>query len=171
MAKFSISKNSTTLGKTLAGFIPAIKTPESMRKYGQMAADIIKLRTRLGSGVSSDGADKGPLKKLADSTKQKRQYLADKGKLSSDTSVGKSNLTESGQLLDSMKVISTEYGSAKIGPSGSRDDGKKNEDIGDYVTDAGRPFNNLAKVEIKRVQDAVKSDIRDAVKTLLTKGR
>jgi hypothetical protein len=168
MAKVTI-QGVKELVKALEEGSREVYSAKNMLGYGQQASDMIKLRTRLGSGVSGDGADKEKLKPLADSTHERRKALQKKGKLSGLTSPGKSNLTQSGQLLDSVTPISSQIGSVTVSPQGSRDDGKDNADIGRYVTDAGRPFNHLSKVEIRRIQTAVQKDLRDAIKRRLTK--
>lgn len=147
-----------------------IASPANMRKYGEMAAGMIRLRTRLGDGVSADGANKQKLKPLAPSTKKKRSGLAARGKLSSQTVPGKSNLTESGQMVDSVSVVEAKQGRVTVSPSGARTDGKTNSDVAGFVTDQGRPFNNLSRVENKRLSDQVKRDIRELAKKALTNG-
>lgn len=143
--------------------------PSNMRKYGKMAADMIKLRTRLGYGVETDGSEKGRLKKLTDYTIEKRKEMKKKGLLSSETSPGRSNLTATGQLLDSLGVTSTGVGFAIVSPHGTRDDGQKNEDVGASVTFNGRPFNNLSQTEIKRVNDELRDDLEKIANEELTK--
>jgi hypothetical protein len=171
--------------------LPAIKSTDQMRKYGEQAASMIKLRTRLGYGVGQDGGEKSSLKPLAKSTIEVRKgnlaffkspstgkpipYKPDKNgagnvQLHPETRPSKSNLTRTGQLLDSEGVTAAGYGSVKVGPSGSRTDSKlTNQQVAKYVTDGGRPFNHLSKVEIKRLQDAIKKQLREAIKRVLTK--
>lgn len=167
MIKFKIPRTKE-LARAITEVMPSILDPDNMRKYAQMGADMVRLRTRLGSGVARDGADKAPLKPLAESTKARREAMQASGRLSSLTSPGKSNLTATGQMLESITVTEVRYGAASVGPSGSRDDGKSNAEVAEHVTDAGRPFNNLSRVETKRLLDAVRRDIRNAAKKLLT---
>jgi len=156
------------LQDAIRAVIPEIKAPANMRKYGDMSAAMIKLRTRLGSGVDASGDSKKALKRLADSTKESRKAKKKKGKLSELTTPNRSNLTETGQLLDSVGVTKSAYGSVTVSPSGSRTDGKTNQKVAEYVTDGGRPFNNLSKIEIKRLSEEVKRDLREAIKKRLT---
>jgi hypothetical protein len=167
MADNKLSKYTTALTQAFRELI----RPSNMRKYGEQAAAMIKLRTRLGQGVERDGAEKTALKSLSDRYKKQRKALQKEGKLSDQTSPGKSNLTRTGQMLDSQGVTSVGEGEAFVGPSGTRDDGKKNEDVAAYVTYAGRPFNNLSKIEVKRVNDAIKSDLKKLLAQALTKAR
>jgi len=177
------------LRDALVRIMPEITSPEAMRKIGDQAASMIKLRTRLGYGVQKDGADKEKLKPLSKTTIEVRKgnlaffkspstgkpipYEPDdngaKVRLHSDTRPSKSNLTRTGQLLDSVKVTKAGRGTVSVGPKGARNDGNlTNEKVGEYVTEGGRPFNNLSKVETKRIQDAVKKDLRDRIKRALT---
>lgn len=148
--------------------IPEITKPAQMRKYGELAAGMIKLRTRLGSGVARDGAEKEKLKALKPSTIERRKGLKKSGQLSGDTSPRKSNLTESGQLLDSVQVTEVGVATVSVGPLGGRSDGLTNQKVADYVTEGGRPFNNISKIETKRLHDEVKRNLRDAIKRVLT---
>jgi hypothetical protein len=177
------------LREAIARVIPEIKAAENMKKLGEQAAGMVKLRTRLGSGVAKDGGDKQKLAKLADSTKAVRAgkiaffrqggktipYVPENPpKLHEHTSPGKSNLTRTGQLLDSVKVTSFGYGEVTVGPEGPRNDPDSkrkltNQQVAKYVTDGGRPFNHLSKVEVKRLSDSVKKQLREAIKRILTK--
>ncbi len=169
--------------------IPKIKSADNMRKIGEQACAMIKLRTRLGSGVEGNGKDKAKLKPLTKSTIEQRKgnlafYVGPSGtpipykpdangakvKLHSDTSPSKSNLTRTGQLLDSEQVTSVGYGKVEVGPKGARYDGKaSNEQVGEWVSKAGRAYNYLSKVEVKRLQDGIKKQLRDLLKRVLTK--
>lgn len=155
--------------ESVGSLMEEILSPESMKKYGEMAAEMIRLRTRLGSGVEREGAEKQKLKPLADSTKKQRQSKKKSGKLSSLTTPNRSNLTDTGQMLDSIRTLSTSRGKAKVGPVGNRSDGKLNERISEWVSEAGRPFNSLTKVEQKRLLDAIKRDFKATLKSRLTK--
>lgn len=82
-------------------------------------AEIITRRTRLGSGVEETGARKTPLAKLASSTKKSRSYKRSRGQLSDKTSPNKSNLTETGEMLDSIKGRAINR-MIEISPTGQR---------------------------------------------------
>lgn len=156
------------LKDALTKALKQIASPANMRKYGETAAGMIKLRTRLGYGVSEDAADKEPLRSLSDTTIERRKELQKKGMLSDLTSPRRSNLTQSGQLLDSIQVTSVDQGEVRVGPKGNRTDGLNNEDLAGYVSDQGRPFNHLSRIESKRMIDAVRKDLRDALARLTT---
>lgn len=162
-------KGANRVAQALREALPAIKDAKNMRKYGEQAASMITLRTRLGDGVERDGAEKAKLRPLKPQTVKSRARAKDQGKLSELTTPQRSNLTRTGQLLDSVQVTKAAYGSVSVGPKGSRREGGKNEDVAKHVTEGGRPFNHLSKVETKRIQDAVKKDLRAEIKRRLTK--
>jgi hypothetical protein len=167
MAKVTV-RGAREMAEHIQAALEQVARPENMRKYAEMASDMVRLRTRLGSGVDADGANKSRLKPLADSTIEERKRLKSRGELSADTSPGRSNLTRTGELLDSIQPTQVSQGSAKIGPDGIRSDGLSNQKVAEYVTAQGRAFNNLSSVELKRIHDAVKRDVRDIIKRLLT---
>ncbi len=181
--------------------LKALRTPEFMQKVGDFAASMIKVRTRLGDGVASQGGSKSSLKPLSkeyidqraalqsgahkaiesavgsEANYQKknqkavyRQSLASAGGLSQFTSPKKSNLTRSGQLLDSIAGKNPTTRTVHVGPTGQRDDGKTNQKIGEYVSDAGRPFNNLSEIELKRVSDYIRLAAKAAIRSVARKG-
>lgn len=146
-----------------------ISSPKYMKEVGQFAADMIKKRSRLGSSVSDRGNQKEKFKQLSDPYVEQRKKDKTNGKLSEFTSAKKSNLTRTGQLLDSIAVKEATPRTATIGPSGQRNDGKSNQKVGEFVSDAGRPFNNLSNVEIKRVSDKIRRDVMSLLKKRLMK--
>jgi len=139
-----------------------------MRTYADEAAKLVKLRTRLGYGVAQPEAERTPLKKLSPWYKKIRQRLASRGELSSQTSVGKSNLTQTGQMLDSIKTTYSTQGLAIYRPTGIRKDGLKNVEVAGSVSRNGRPFLELSKIEVKRVSVLIEEELRKLIKRLLT---
>jgi hypothetical protein len=148
-------------------FNEAISVP-AFRPHMQKAANLIRIRTRLGSGVKSVGGTKQALKPLADSTKENRKRLKIQGKLSSLTSPGKSNLTMTGQMLESLKGDAVSRGKGIIRLTGTRPEGLSNEKLGEYVSEA-RPFMNLTKSELKEIVDDIRKDALQRVRRALTR--
>lgn len=175
-----------------------VLSPESMKVFAEVAAGMVRLRTRLGDGVAKEGAEKQKLKPLAESTIKARQgklgfFRSPRGntvaykrdgknppKLHEKTSPKKSNLTFTGQLLDSIKPKDVRRAHATIGPEGARKStppwpgasapksALTNEQVAQHVTDGGRPFNHLSRVETKRLADAIKKEVRQEIKKRLT---
>jgi hypothetical protein len=146
--------------------VKELRKPSSMRKIGEQAADMIRTRTLLGYGVKDAGAPRARLKPLSASYKARRR---DDDDLSGNTTPGRSNLTRTGQMLDSVRVTDVKEGSVTVGPKGKRADRKMNEQVAEYVTDAGRPFNNISNVEKKRIEDQTKIELEKELATNLTK--
>lgn len=139
-------------------------SPENMRKYGEQAAEAIRVRTRLGYGVPKNDAPRKRLKPIAQRTREKRARNPD---LSEFTSPNRSNLTETGQLTESIKVKSVSQGKAAVGPTGQRrGEDLSNEDLAEYVSDAGRPFNNLSDNENKRIAQSIDRDLQKELKRI-----
>lgn len=151
--------------KDLSAATKSLSTKEYMQGLGQFAAGLIKKRTRLGDGVKSEGAHKEPLKPLSPGYQEARKNDPE---LSEFASPNKSNLTRTGQLLDSMTAKNATARTVQVGPSGVRRDGKTNEKIGEYVS-KDRPFNNLSEIETKRVSDKIRLDAKAAIKKALKK--
>ena len=109
----------------------------------QLAKEM-KDRTKSGYGVSTMGGNKRKLKKLAPSTKKQKKR---QGK-----SI-KSNLTHTGQMLDSMGNYN-----GKITVKG-----EENKDKAKYVSEE-RPFLNASGAEIKRFMERIQQIINDIIK-------
>lgn len=112
------------------------------KALGEEAIRLIVKRTRLGYGVTTQGI-KQPLKKLSPGYIKFRK----KQNLSEFTTPSRSNLTFTGQLLDSMRVMFVSQGRVVVGPKGLRNSKLTNEKLAEYVAKAGRPFNNLSEQE------------------------
>lgn len=158
MARFRLSKSFEQLGDQLQDALKEVRKKDNMKGLGTFMADLIRKRTRLGYGVEVTGGPRKPLDALNDKYKLLRAKLD----LSSETTPGRSNLTRSGQLLDSIQVTSFKEGEVSVGPKGNRTDGgPTNEKLAEYVAEQGRPFNNLSGPEIKQVQQEAAKVVRD----------
>lgn len=125
---------------------------KALRPLADFAINLIVVRTRLGYGVDKSGDDRKRLKPLSSTWIAAREYYSERGLLSNLTTPRRSNLTFTGQMLDSMQTIKAAAGSIIIGPRGYRTDplskGKSNEQVANTVAKAGRKFNNLSRLEI-----------------------
>jgi hypothetical protein len=157
-------------------------SPIYMAQYGNKAAQLVKDRTRLGFGVSEEGAPREALEPLSDSYKKQRageiafaktkegKLYAFKPKsppkLSSFTSVGKSNLTNTGQMLDNIKLKSVSTGRATLHITGKRDGSKlTNDEVAGFVSEK-RPFFHLSKTELKQIALLFQSVLRKIISSL-----
>jgi hypothetical protein len=163
MAKVVIKK--ADLAQVLEKAFSEVRRPETMKRLGDIASEMIKLRAKLGYGVPGEGQERERLKPLADATRESKRAKARRGDLSSNTSPTKSNLTDTGQMLESIKAFDVRVGSVKIGPTGSRRGSTlTNAEVAKFVTDQGRPFNILSKTEQKRINDTIRKEIREVLK-------
>ena len=137
------------LSKIEKQFIKTV-SPTAMKKIGNEAVMMVRTRTRVGFGVS--GSRKQKLKKLSASYVKTRKKLKKAGQLDSTTGVRKSNLTNTGQMLRSLKIKKANSKSVKIGASGRRQGSRLgNEKLSRFVTIQGRPFLDLTESEEKKL--------------------
>lgn len=116
----------------------------------KLMAKIIKTRTRDGFGVKDNRKKK--LKALKKQTKIDRAHFPN---LSSETSPGLSNLTRSGQLLDSIEGIGLNSG-CKVQIKNGRRDRSNNRDIIRGQEAMGRAFLELSGGEKNIIAKAAK---------------
>jgi len=138
-----------------------LATSNQLRVLGREAGRLIKQRTRFGGKGSVDvaGANLGKLKNISKTTKKYRDFY--RSIIHSSAAGGsKSNLTFTGQLLDSMKVRVLNKTKVEIGPAGPRKPFRgfgltkrkrtsttpSNEQVAEFVSEE-RPFNHLSKLE------------------------
>jgi hypothetical protein len=140
-----------------------------MKSLSKSMAEQIVKRTRLGSGVDNSNK-KTKLKKLAESTIDQRSRYAEN--LSEFTTPKRSNLTATGQLLDSVKGSANKT-KIQITISGKRNkelSGSKstltNAQVANYVSD-DRPFFGLTDTERKQFARTIKQQLIKSKKQLL----
>lgn len=148
----SARKDLSTFTANLRRAVGNAAKQSALAPLGEEAVRLIVKRTRLGFGVGGDGEERVNLKALSSSWIRQRKRLDEEMSiLSQFTTTARSNLTFTGQMLDSMQVIRVAQGKIVIGPKGYRTDplskGISNEQVANYVAKAGRPFNNLSRLE------------------------
>lgn len=140
---------------------------KAAREIAALIPELIRLRTR-GAGEGVDG----PLKGLEDSTEKYRERYKDN--LHPDTSPKESNLTATGQLLDSIKgknigskvVIEPSKGKRKGELSGGKSK-LSNREVLKYVELNGRKFHELNKEERAEIIKLVEQIIRDEISSVI----
>lgn len=170
MAKVDLKKFERDMQKILDEALD--KT--AMSAIGDELARRIKTRTQLGRGVNKTGGPSVPLARLADSTVDKRRRKRENGDLSELTTPKRSNLTATGQMLDSIKVTEVRDGQVTIAATGTRSDRKRNDDVASYAEDGSnnrpkRKFLDLSGPELNALQRSVRDRIEAVIKRLLTK--
>jgi len=154
--------------KDFAGKIESVirdaAAQNALRPVAEKAIDIIRKRTRLGYGVpnSVNGtADRFKLQALSPGYIKLRQ----KSHLSDQTSAKRSNLTFTGQLLDSLAVIRIIAGSVIVGPTGTRKgESLTNAQLAGYLAEKGRPFLSLSKPEAEQLRRFYRNTFGDLLK-------
>ena len=150
----------------------AALSDKEMKKLGEMAAKMIKVRTRLGFGIVGSGRNirRKKLKGLAQSTIDRRA----KAKLNGETTPKRSNLTFTGQLINSLKVTSVSNGKVTINATGSRSDAKiDNEELAEIHETGGprlprRRFLDLTVPEEKKLNRFYRKNLGDLLRKNLT---
>jgi hypothetical protein len=125
------------------------------------AIRMIQVRTRLGYGVDTPGGKRFRLKPLSEKYVERR--AAQKNKLSEHTSPNRSNLTFSGELLDSLDSRFPGPGKILIEPTGTRKDGTTNQAVAASVTEGGRPFLALSDLELKKLNRFFEKEVLEKV--------
>jgi len=123
---------------------------------GKMTAEQIKTRTRLGKGVPASEGPFQPLKPLTPATVGIRTGKKRAGKLNALTTPKKSNLTETGELLDSLKYQSSNT-EVRIYIEGQQNQKKANDQVAQ-----GRKFMNLSKTEVREIIKYLQKKIEDS---------
>lgn len=132
----------------------------------QGLAEDVKLQTRLGSAPPVMEGEKKKLAPLKSRTVKKREYMQEAGKLSSDTTPKRSNLTMTGKMLDSL------YGYSKDNKIIVEIGDTNRKEIAAYLHEGtpkmeARPFLNLSRLQIKRLTDAINKTMRKLLDVLL----
>lgn len=138
-------------------------------------ANQIKVRTQLGFGVGSNGKQI-TLKRLSDSYRAQRRgdiaffttasgvvipyFPVNPPRLSSKTSPYKSNLTKTGEMLESL-TGRVKNNQILVNVTGLRKDGSglTNKEVKDFVEDGGRRFLSLTSGERKELAREIKNRI------------
>lgn len=138
----------------------------------------IKIRTRLGFGIDTNG-NQIKLAPLSDSYKAQRRgeiafwtdkfgrvrsYIPDeKPRLHGHTTPAKSNLTNTGEMLDSIDGYASD-GKMFIKLNGRREDGYTNEEIASFVEEQDRVFMGLTNSEKNALARKIKNRVLSNLK-------
>jgi hypothetical protein len=139
--------------------VGATYSKKQMTMLGEFAADMIRIRTGLGYGVAWPGAKRSKLKELSEEYVEARKSFSE---LSGFTTPERSNLTRTGQMLESIIVLNATSSEVEVGPQGERYDtdiDTSNDKIAKYVAEQGRPFISVSDLEIKKLVRHFKKEI------------
>jgi hypothetical protein len=128
-----------------------------LQELGELVVEIIRERTRDGKGVKAPGANTTRLKPLS---KKYIQWRSKFGGLSSETSPSTSNLTLTGEMLDSLS-FDVRNGRLVVNVTGA-----SNIKKAIYVSEE-RPFANLSKGEqtklLKELERLMKAAVNKTI--------
>lgn len=145
--------------------IKAIEDAE-VSEFFEKIPDVIRSRTRNGYGVNSSG-NIVLLPPLAESTIDRRRSLENNGRLSGETTPFFSNLTESGNLLDAMRMKRTGKLKYEIAfDNRKKKNGLTPEQIKDYLEEKGFVFFKLANSERKKLEDNVAKKMQKEIEKI-----
>lgn len=151
-----------TIGKDLSKLIKKVVNKNNISKLAEELKEDIVKRTRLGSGVKGNGESKQKLAPTAESTKKSKRRR--RGELSSLTSPTKSNLTDTGQMLDSVAVTQVDNNSFTIGFDNTEaqekaefaHEGSNNRPKREFMFVSKREFQR----HLRRVKDILDTEIK-----------
>ena len=159
MAKVNV-RNVKAVIKNIEGVFEDTRTQKKLLDdIGELTVKRIFSFTK--SGISQVTGQ--PFKGLSTSyIRFRRGYAGTRGRL---FGVNRSNLTLTGQLLDSLMYKSTpKSGSVEVGVQGRRTDGKTNKQVAQWVSEQGREFLGLDDDGKKRVRKLVLDELRREIK-------
>lgn len=148
------------------------------KELGELARLILYRRVKSGYGVNKiptskdEKVDKAKLLQLSSPYIRYRERLKSRGFKFGD--FGKptsrlSNLTLTGQMLDSLKV-SLSINGFVLEISGTRSDGESNDNIATWVQEQGRPFFALTDPEVKIIEKEYQKYLRILASNFNRKG-
>lgn len=126
---------------------------------------IIFTRTKLGKGVKKNAKAPTKLKKLSPDYKAFRQVFKPIGSLGTPN---KSNLTYTGEMLDSLKSETTLRGFRVFIPKSKRKDGETNSEVAKSVS-RQRPFLRFAQTEMRQLENFINDEFERRLEKLKLK--
>lgn len=152
-------------------FLNALKkevlSKDNFQKIGEEVKEIVYRRVKSGFGVNSDETETPTQKRLKPLSKSYVEQRKDRGVKGQFATPGASNLTNTGQMLDSIQVRATNDGVTISIPDTPRSDTDiSNKKVAEYVADE-RPFFALTSAEIKIVDQMIRDQVRKKFDSIL----
>lgn len=133
-------------------------SPSSLQQIGDDIAEQLRLRARLGNGLGENYTDPAKLKPLSPKYVEQRKKMKD---LSEETTPKKSNLTQTGEMLDD---IIARINGFKITITFKEQFSK---DKARWNSVKGRPFMHISRVQVQRLTNDMQSKLRSNLKKYL----
>lgn len=141
-------------------------TKSFFEQLAKEMADTVRVRSQLGGSVSEQNKGKKPFKKLSPGYVKQRESF--KG-LSNLTTPKKSNITRTGQLIESITGKGLSKG-LEIELTGKRTDSSlTNDEVGKFLREQGRPFLNFSNVEMKKLRRLIEEALEVEINKCLNK--
>lgn len=141
-------------------------------EIGELVSSRIRAVARTGKTMASGQATKMPALS-ASYVKDRKRWRARGEKVGDVFSPARSNLTASGQYLDSIKTTKIDKAKAEVvvGATGKRTgESLTNQKLAEYLSEQGRSIWGIDAITRRRIVSMVKADIRNRIrKTLLKK--
>lgn len=147
------------INKKIKDALKELEKPENTKLFADDVADDIRKRTRLGFGVPENKASKQKLKPLRPLTIKQRLELKKAGELDQRTTPKRSNLTRTGQLLDSIQGTKKKGEIVVEIKEGRKGERVKNSEIVENQEKQGRPFFYITDIEFKKLTRDIKKSI------------
>lgn len=149
----------------ISKIVKGVSDKSNLTEIGKEVVEMVRKRTQLGYGVD-DNNKKDRLTPLEPSTKDQRKRKSKKGELSENTSQGKSNLTQTGDMLKAITITKVADNTLEIGFNDQFSEDKAIWNSYPTRHSNARPFMNLSTQEIKRVKDKLKDIAERLIKGL-----
>jgi hypothetical protein len=137
-----------------------LQTGSEYEPIPEEIATMIRVRVRQGYGVSKSKETKEKFKDLETSTINARKRKKKKGLLLSGESPSKSNLTETGEMTDSIT------GQSKSTSIEIYLDGTRNKKLASYHEVKSRPFFHLTGLEYNKVIRLIRARIKEIIREI-----
>ena len=149
--------------KRLKDFQDSLDGKNIIKELAKEAAELVYKRVKSGKGVDSDTSDSPSGKSLKPlSFRYKKFREKYDGQTGPFFSVGKSNLTLTGQMLGAMKWKITKLGfEIYIAKTSRNDSDSTNAEIAEYVAKQGRPFLALTVKEQRIIAKSYENKVRE----------
>lgn len=156
--KIKLSEFPKHLHQAITKAVEETMSQKLLQDIGDDFVEQIKIRTRLGNGLDKNEGEPSKLKPLS---KDYVKYRKSKNDLSEFTKPSKSNLTLTGEMLDSLEAKVTED---KITISFSNQFSKYKAR---WNEESGRSFLAISRVQIERLKNSLEKKITELLKKYL----
>lgn len=164
MAKVEIKNLKSVLNSVQAVFEKSLQT-EKLDDIKDFLVNRVQSSTRAGKDLSREGA---PQPDLSPGYIRMREKILESKSIKVDSKffrVDRSNLTLTGQMLESLKgLVKPRNREIEIFVDGTRNDGKSNSEVAKDLAKRGRTFLGIDTLGIKRVRKMILDELRRQIR-------